>query len=270
MPRVTHVKRAQQRYRTIPVLDDLGAQVETLVRRRDGSPKTTKRGGQVFRRQVREDRTQPLPPHNCDACGKPIEVGTPYKWIKPKSGPYGGRQRNRHESCPPWQVWDYSDSLSAQASRIAFEAQNAFDQGVESKDDVESILNDAAEQIRELAEQKRESAGNIEDGFGHSTYVSDELNETADSLDSWADDVEGADVPDYPEFECDTCDSTGEVDCETCGGVETDGEKCPDCEDGVACCTECEGETEDPRPDQVDEWLDEAREALSVLDDCPV
>ena len=85
------------------------------------------------------DKTKPKPLYNCSACGKPIEIGTPYKHISPKSGPYGGHKMTRHESCPSWQVWDYSNSLSAQLSRISYDFGNEIDQA-ESPDDVTSAL----------------------------------------------------------------------------------------------------------------------------------
>jgi hypothetical protein len=51
---------------------------------------------------------------------------------------------------------------------------------------------DVAEGVREVAEEYRESASNMEEGFGHATSMTEELEEKADELDSWADDVENA------------------------------------------------------------------------------
>jgi len=120
----------------------------------------------------------------------------------------------RCASCPQWQVWEYSSSLSARVAEISHDFWNEVDNASDA-DEVQECLNSAAERVREIAEEKREGASNIEDGFGHSTYQSDELNDVADQLDSWADDIESADIPDYPEAEehdCDDCEGSGEVD----------------------------------------------------------
>src|SRR5438270_337793 len=116
MARVTHVKKAQQRYATVPVIDpETGQQKVTPVLRADGSQKMTRAkphrpARPVFMKVTQADKTQPLPPLNCEACGKPIEIGTPYKHVTPKSGPYGGYQRNRHADCPTWKAWDLSSA----------------------------------------------------------------------------------------------------------------------------------------------------------------
>lgn len=287
MARVTHVKRAQRRYATKPVLDAQGQPIKIALTGKDGTPKTTsaKRGSRpIFITKTVRDTTRPLPNYTCDKCGAEIEPGQPYKWIKPKSGPYGGHMRTRCGSCPTWQVWDYSYSLSAQIARIEHDATEAV-YTAESTDDVESILNDAAEQIRELAEQKREGASNIEEGFGHATYQSEELEQQAEDLDSWADDVEGTDVPEpeMTEDECPACDGTGEVS-DTCSNCDGDGEvhdeTCETCNgDGEVfeTCDECGGTgTQEGDPENLsDDDLENAREAWSeavseALANCPV
>ena len=131
MARVTRVKRAQQRYETTPVLDEQGNPVKVGLTRKDGSPKTDKRGNQIFITKTVEVLGKPKPNYVCDLCRTEIKPGDPYKWIQPKSGPYGGRKRVRCGTCPTWQIWDYSDSLSAQTARIAHEFEQAID-GVES------------------------------------------------------------------------------------------------------------------------------------------
>lgn len=265
MARTTYVKKAQQRYATVPVIDpETGQQKQTpvmktvRVRQEDGSyveetrQKTTKHGRPVFMKVTRSDKSQPLPNRTCEKCSIEIEVGQPYKHITPKSGPYGGRTRFRCGKCPNWQVWEYSNSLSAQIERVTTEAYDAID-SADDADEVSSALSSAAEGIRELAEEKREAAQNMEDGFGHSTSQSEELAEQADSLDSWADDIENADVPDFPEPE--------EQDCEECGGS------------GEVKCSECSGEgsvtPDEPTDEQIDQWRDEVRDN-SCLEDCPV
>lgn len=276
MARVTHVKKAQQRYATKPVLDEMGNQVETLVRRKDGTPKTNKRGRQVYRKQTERDLSKPLPNLRCDYPGCDVDggeilPGTPYKWIKPKSGPYGGRQRNRHAAHPSWNVWDYSNSLSAQVARIEHDATSAMD-GAEDSGDVEAALNDAAEAIRDLAEQKREGASNIESGFGHATYQSEELEQQADDLDAWADEVEQTEVDDLESHECPAACTDGQGPCDTCDGTgkeggEDDADDCADCDGtGEQECPECDGTGYDLAAAR-ESWSEAVSDALG---NCPV
>lgn len=271
MARITRVKSAQQRYATVPVIDpETGLPKRTPVMR-NGVQRTTKRGTPVFMTVTKADKTRPLPNLRCDWPGcahedREIKPGQAYKHITPKSGPYGGVQRNRHADHPDWQVWDYSYSLSAQTARIAYDFSNALD-GAETPEDVESSLQEAAEAVREIAEAKRESAQNIEDGFGHETQQSEELNSTADELDTWADEIEGADVPDLPEPEetdCEECGGSGEVEVDVEGSDEPNVEPCDEC-DGTGQVT-----PDEPTDEQMDEWRDEVRESLSIVDECPV
>lgn len=265
MARVHYVRKAQQRYKMVPDIDPAtGEQKVTPVMRRDGTPKTTKRGREVVRHLTIEDKTQPLPPHKCDApgCGKTIEVGTPYKWVQPKSSAYGGRKRFRHGDCPSWKSWELSNSLSA---RI----EQALD-GEYDENDPESVadhLSSVAENIRSLGQEEVEKADNMESGFGHPTSMSDQIKEQGESLDSWADDIESkADDARAIESEtCEDCSGSGKVECQGCNGTKkVDGEDCADCEaEGETDCEACEGTGE-----TVD--TDALAALLSVLDESPV
>lgn len=263
MPRVTQVKRAQQRYATKPVIDPATGQqkVVPVINQRTGEQKVTKSGRPVVLRITERDLERPLPMPQCDYSGckhetREIKVGESYKWIEPS----GQRVRNRHADCPTWQVWEYSSSLSARIAQIQHDAPGEFG----SVEDAQSWAESKAGEIRELAEEKRESASNIEDGFGHPTYQSEELNDTADQLESWADELESTEIPDYPEAEeqdCDECEGTGEVDAEEGDEQET--------------CSACAGTgqvtPDDPTEEQVEEWAEAARDALqTVLDESPV
>jgi len=53
-------------------------------------------------------------------------------------------------------------------------------------------LGTAADALESVYEDYRESASNIEDGFGHETQQSQELNETADEIEAWAEEVREA------------------------------------------------------------------------------
>jgi hypothetical protein len=267
MARITHVARAQQRYKTVPVLDENNEPKRTPVMK-NGVQKTTKKGKPVFMSVTVADKTQPLPLRTCDFCHKPIEIGTPFKHVTPKSGPYGGTQRNRHAACPTWQVWELSNSWSA---RIA-QATSDFDVSlVDSPDEVTEALSTVADNIRSLAEESRESAANIEEGFGHPTSVSEEAEQRADDLDGWADEIENADVPDM--VECEECLGTGKTDCGDCDGtgkIEVESSDVPnDCDtcdgSGQVDCDPCGGTGED-----IDAWRDEVEAACSIVDESPV
>jgi hypothetical protein len=202
--RVTHVKRAQQRYETKPVIDpETGQQKIIALTKKDGSPKTTKKGRPVVVRATEADKTRPLPMPKCEKCGKVIEVGTPYKWVKPKSGPYGGRQRNRCAGCPSWKPSELTGSAALStlygAQEAAEDALAAWDPE-DGVDALAEILTTLAEGVREAAEVYEESANNMEDGFGHETYQSAELREKAEELNGQADTVESA-ADDLEEFD---------------------------------------------------------------------
>jgi hypothetical protein len=308
MARITRVAKAQQRYEQVPVIDpETGEQKRTPVMK-NGKQKVTKTGRPVFMDITTADKNQPLPNRKCGKCGNEITVGSPYKHISPRSGPYGGRTLYRCISCPDWNVWEYSSSLSARVAEISFDFSN--EQGNwESQDDVQSSLNDAAERVREIASEKEESAQNIEDGFGHSTSMSEELADVAQQLNDWADEIESADIPDYPEGEeqdCDQCDGTGQVEndefTEEAENIVALGakikllsklpslqvmawvkklvaelealEEAHEDTDEEIDCEYCDGsgriENDEPTQDQIEEWRSEVESAVSIVDECPV
>jgi hypothetical protein len=278
MPRVTHVKKAQQRYATVAVRDAEGNPVRTPVMGRNGEQERSKRG-LTFMTKTVADKTRPLPLLTCDHCRKDIEIGTPYKHISPKSGPYGGHQLNRHESCPTWQVWEYSSSMSARIAQIENDYTTAID-GAEEGDTISDALSAMAEQVRELAEEKRESASNIEEGFGHPTSASEELEQTADDLESWADEIEQSDVPDVSDYtgcEVEDCEE-GEIECPECSGTgqvdpedpeATEQVDCDECNaSGKVSCDDCSGEGDDYF--RLDDWREAVDSEVTAPFECPV
>lgn len=256
MPRITHVARAQQRFETKPVLNENGEQIMKAVFTAEGVAKVTKSGRQVFMSRTVRDLAKPLPPLVCTACQQDILPGTPYKHMSPKSGPYGGNQLSRHEGCPDWQPWDYSNSLSARLAKIAYDFNLSLP-NCEFTDDVQDALNSAAEAVREIAQEKEDSAQNMEDGFQHETEQSQTLREIVESLNTWADEIDGADIPEFPEPE--------DTDCEDCGREGTVDEK--DCEtcDGTGQIT-----PEEPTEEQIEDWHSELSDTLTVVEEVPV
>jgi len=243
MARIHHVAHAQQRYATVPVLDENGDEKSTPVLRKDGTPKTTKKGREITRRVTVADKSQPQPNHTCGKCHTEIKVGDPYKWVKTKSGPYGGATKYRCHTCPSWRPSELSSSKMA---AIYGEQENLGDVLHEGQD-VDSLegLRDAfAQTVREVADEYRESADNIVDGFGHETYQSDELAEKADELEGWADEIDSTEFDSFDDEQPEEGDFEDEDDYDAA--------------------------TFDYETNEESHW-DEQREALqNVTDECPV
>jgi hypothetical protein len=261
MARITRVAKAQQRYHTLPILGADGKPVKIALKRKNGQPRTDKRGNPVFITKTMADTSRPKPLFRCDKCGKTIEIGQPYKHMTPRSGPYGGNLMTRCQACPDWQEWEYRSSLSARLAQIANDFWETVN-SAESQEDVQSALQDAQSAIEELAQEKKDGAQNIEEGFGHSTYVSEELQQQGEDLESWAQEIGYLDVPNYPEAEsqtCEICDGAGEVG---------------DNPDEMVTCERCDGAgnytPEQPTEEQLEEWRSEVQDACAQIDDSPV
>lgn len=181
----------------------------------------------------------------CQACGQQIEVGQSYKWFKMKLT-YGGVQKSYHVDC----AIPRSHRTSSQHLGTLWDAVDTAESEVdncESVEGLESVLSAAAEGVREASEGYRESAENIESGFGHPTYVSDELNEKADEIEQFADSLEDVDFDEFDEDDARE-NATAALDNE-----EADDEE-------IAAAVE----------ELRDEWLEEQRsKARDALSDCP-
>ena len=250
MPSVKHIAKARQRYAMVPVLDEDGNQKTVpVINAKTGQPKTARGGRPVTRKLTREDRDNPLPPRHCDypACPEPdkvIAIGTPFKCLSIKQQ-FGGRELFRHESCPSWNPWEYSNSLSARISQI--QSMDLGSDGWEGEDDPGAAAEEVASAIEELADEKEEAGQNMEDGFGHETSASAELKETAEGLREWASQVRDVTLPDFPDDQCLECEGTGSIG---------DGDEATDCE-------QCGGEgTAEPSEEQLDAWREEAEQAI--------
>lgn len=130
-------------------------------------------------------------PGICEVCHGDIRIGQPYNWIKSRYGP----KRSRHATCRQFRPSDLTSndklsSLYAIQERIEDEA-SAWGL-LESTDlaDLVTALDDAAVEAREVADDYRETAENLEQGFGHSTSQSEEIASNGDEVDGWADELE--------------------------------------------------------------------------------
>jgi hypothetical protein len=268
MPRLTTVKKAEQRYRTVPVIDpETGAQkVVPVLNKRTGEPKTNKAGRAITRRLTVADKTQPLPNRRCGKCGTEIEPGMSYRWWSNKlPGSFGSGQKSIRcikMECYP-KSWEMDGNPKRQALGQAQEAlEEALSSNFDEASEVESALSDFAESIREIAQEMIDGAENMESGFGHATYASDELRERGENLEQQADDCEQVYLDDRPEQsdymtedveDCPECDGEGEITAEG----EEEPEQCMTC-DGDGVLTE-EVEDEQAYEDALEEWREDCR-----------
>lgn len=284
MPRVIRIQSARQRYATVPVIDpETGLPKHTPVMVKkfiDGEyrevQKTTKTGRPVTMAVTISDKEKPLPPLRCDFPGCQIDggqilVGTPYKHISIKMT-YGGRQLNRHQAHPDWQQWEYSSSRSAQVARQQADMHSTLEayefSSVEDFDDIKQQLQDMAQ---EQLDEQEDALGNMPEQLQDGSQA----QEYRDALEEWVNEFDQADAPDDSDNteDCQECEGTGKVSCETCEGSgfvdSAEGEEsqveCVDCGgDGETDCPahECEG-GQVPAEGVTEEWVEAAREALS-------
>jgi hypothetical protein len=151
----------------------------------------------------------------CVICTEKVLVGQPYNWF----------QANRfapryvwHDTCPAPRGSVLESNEKRSTAMAAFEGAydevdairnrlSAYQEVPEGRTDedgtwtpetaAESLLDDlgavsaaCAEGVNSAAEMWRESASNIEDGFGQATTNSDEMNERADEWEQVATDIE--------------------------------------------------------------------------------
>lgn len=135
----------------------------------------------------------------CGKCGVKIRKGHPYRWWKFR---YGGRRvRCMKPECSPRQ----SDLTSSDKRSRLYAAGEQVEDAVgsvlraaegkklkEMKEAWEGLLetvNDAAQEIREVASEYEDSASNMEEHFPSSGKV-DELRENASECEGVADELE--------------------------------------------------------------------------------
>lgn len=138
-------------------------------------------------------------PGKCGMCGKEIPAGAGYRYWKFR---YGGKHL-RCMNCPPPKTSELTSNAKISSLLAAQEyAEEAIDKWEKDPGDAESltsILEECAGSIREVAEEFRESAQAIEDGFQHETEMSAEMNDKGENLDSAADELESTQIEDFEE-----------------------------------------------------------------------
>src|SRR6266576_1095632 len=91
------------------------------------------------------------PQGDCQACGKPIDMGQAYRWIKFR---YGGK-RKRHLTCKPFRASDMTNAKYGQVYAAIEAAEDALDgmTDFQTVEEVQEVLNSCAESAREVAEE---------------------------------------------------------------------------------------------------------------------
>lgn len=130
-------------------------------------------------------------PRNCEECRTEIKVGDPYKWFATRIG----RSSTRKNFCSSCQIRPSHRTTSPHLQALYQAIENAEDilgGDPMTRDDVVGLLEETAQNVREVAEGYTESADNIEEGFGHETFQSEEIREKAQEIESFADELDSA------------------------------------------------------------------------------
>jgi hypothetical protein len=192
-------------------------------------------------------------PRHCTRCRTEIKPGDPYRWFANRIG----RMSQRKDFCANCQIRP-SDQTTSPHLQTIYLAQEGAQDTLDHLDaptlaDIAEAVRGYAEGVREAGESYGESADNIEEGFGHETYQSEEIREKgsaceslADELDSAADDIEGLEDP-----EADEDDFVGDYEGET----DDDGKPVD--------VDEFETFVEDKRQERRDAAIDAAQDAIN-------
>lgn len=209
------------------------------------------------------------PPGSCGKCGVDIPVGAPYRhW----SFRYGGKRiRCMAPACSPRNS-DLTQSKYAEVWAAVESAEDTIgawtgtDGAPGDLDEVIEALREAAEAGRDVASEYESAADAMEQNGGS---AGEESRERASALESWADTVEGFSFDEPPEAGCDTCDSTGKIDCPDADNDNHDATCTRANCDGMFTCGVCDGMPDEHYDaDAVAEWEDAVREeAMSALNE---
>ncbi len=150
-------------------------------------------------------QTKPL---RCENCGKDIQVGEGYKWVAPRA--HRAARGFKKIRCLDEPAWKQSELTSSPVLSVIYAGQEAADEALSRleaptvEEDAETVLEEIQGIAEEMgaaalegAEMRQESASAIEDGFGHATGQSEELQSDGDMLEDWANDLEQVNLEDF-------------------------------------------------------------------------
>jgi hypothetical protein len=129
-------------------------------------------------------------PGECGRCGRTITVGMPYRWAKGRYGPKMIRCEGAQCRFKPSDLTT-SDKLSRlYAAREGVEEFLQTD--FESADEVIDALIDAANEVREVADEYSDSANALDGKLNW-----EELEEKSQQCHAWADELESMSIDDF-------------------------------------------------------------------------
>jgi len=198
-------------------------------------------------------------PGDCPKCSKKIAKGMAYIWWKFR---YGGK-RIRCASCPRPRQSELtnSDKLSRcyATGEAVGDAIDAFRKDYD-EESLRSALESAAEELREVAQEYRDSADNVESGMnGNRMPICDELEEKADNLEGKADELDDA-AANIQEFDEDQAKEEAETEAGE-AMAEEGGDKVE--KDDAAF----DAKVEEILKEKKDEWADEQVQDAENLTD---
>jgi hypothetical protein len=204
-------------------------------------------------------------PGDCRKCRKTIAKGAPYRWFQK----YRSAKFLVCDSCTI-RGSDTAGGRMCEVYACQEEATDAVGEwDGEEKDDLDSLLDDAAEQARDLGGEYEASAEAIRENFSESP-TADECDEKRDALEEWADAMENAkdNIEEKPEPEevepadpeCPKCEGTATVREDE--SFEPDDDNAWKCDDDD--CKEIFTRKDEDEPDAVSDedmqsWIDNAR-----------
>jgi hypothetical protein len=140
------------------------------------------------------------PRYYCSTCGKPIKPGDSYRWAK-------GRYTSRRIKCADHDFRPSELTGSDKIARVREIAEAMCDFVVEegmTEEDVEGQIDDWVAGIDEVIDEYNQAA----DYFGGQGTHADR----ADALESWKDEIQAIDLPEYPVFDVMKNPSYSDVD----------------------------------------------------------
>ena len=123
-------------------------------------------------------------PRRCVTCQHEIQVGESYKKVAKRTG-RGGYTLNfcaDHHPRPSHLL----SGRSAELAEVVESAEGWLERVERGEEELAVALDSIKEDIGNFAADIRESAENMEEGFGHSTAQTEAMSGTADTLEEWA------------------------------------------------------------------------------------
>jgi uncharacterized protein YfcZ (UPF0381/DUF406 family) len=191
---------------------------------------------------------------------KPVRVlGDSYRWIKFNRRPRVVRCMKA--GC----AFRSSDLTTSEKLSRVYAARDTAEQQIAEwsgdAEDLKAILEDLANEVREVADEYGESADNMEQAFSGGSPTIDDCREKQDQLTEWADEIEGVEITEWAPVEKEE-EGAGEAPEGEEEGEEEEEEE------------ETKKEDDEPRNDEGqtrEEWADEQRGAAEeVAGGCPL